>query len=371
MNICRLTNNLNIGGVQKRLFTLLPLLAEEHKVTCITYKEKGYYYEKLPNLGVNTFFHPIKSKTNIKDIIKLKKKLQSHNTDIIHTHSLGANIPGILAGALAKTPVKIAQVHRKNYHWYAKNSIQRKKQICLESMVHRMFTDKILFVSKESLDYFQKKTKISNKKLKILHNGIEIPNHTTNKRKYRKELNIPPEKKAIAFIGRIGKGKGLDFFIDFALNALHHSSDFVFLVIGDGPEKKHYENIIAKAEKTGNIIFYGTQSNVSKFYESIDLLLFTSEPGAEGMSGVALEACSFKVPILARKTEPLTELKQYYNNITFINEEEKASSNIHRALEKRLNTYDKFINEFSLNNMHYKTIQLYNKLLSKKQQTKR
>lgn len=365
----RLTNNLDIGGVQKRLASLLPLLTRDFKIHIIVYRKQGVLAKEMEKTGIKVHLLPIKGKTHLPSIIRMANLFKKHNASIVHTHSLGANIPGIIAAALARVPVRIAQVHRRNLHWYAHSRIQRKKQILLESCVHRLFTDKVLFVSQDSLNYFSKHTKLSRNKLQILHNGFRFPINPPSKSEAREYHGLPQEKKIIGFVGRLSKGKGLDYFLNLAQKALAQDSGLFFLIIGDGPGRKEKEQEIAAKGLTESILFVGEQTDMDTWYPALDLLLFTSEPWAEGMPGVVLEACSHGLPVLARDSEPIREIKKYYSNIKFIDENQNAEISIKNALKDRQKAnLESFKKEFCLNHMAASTTQIYLSLLQTKKE---
>lgn len=363
--VFRLTNNLDIGGVQKRIATVLPLLSENFEPHVAVYRHKGTLYDLLPQKNVPTHFCPIHGKLHIPSILRFKRLLQRNKATILHTHSLGANIPGILAAALAGVPVRIAQVHRKNYHWYAKSAMQRRKQIAIESIVHKLFTDIILFVSQESCDYFQKTTHISPQKLKILHNGIPIPQNRPPKLEAKIQNDLPLDKIVVGFVGRFSEGKGVQYFLNYAQQILTENDGFYFVLVGDGPQRAMLEQTIQKKGLTNAIHFVGQTKKVDQWYASFDLLFFTSDPDAEGMPGVALEASSYGLPILARESAPLQEIQKYYSKIAFLNENESPHKQALDALnlEEKVNL---IAQEFSIENMSIKTSTLYKKLLQKK-----
>ncbi len=360
----RVTNNLDIGGIQKRLASLLPCLTQKFEVHVVAYRQRGTFAKELEQAGVHVHLHPIKGKTHIPSIFKLSRLFKKHNAAIVHTHSLGANIPGILAAVLAQVPVRIAQVHRKNLHWYASSVFQRKKQILIETWTHKLFTDKILFVSQESLAYFKQQTKLPENKLHVLHNGFEFPVNQPLKDKARQIQGLPKDKKIIAFVGRLSKGKGLDYFLDFAQKALFEDSSLYFLIIGEGPSRQESEQEIFAQGLNNNIRFVGEQTDMNTWYPALDLVLFTSEPWAEGMPGVVLEACAHGLPILARFSNPIKEIKSYYSNIHFIEESIGPTDNIEKALHPSTKAdLERFKKEFGLEQMTTRTIHLYRSLL--------
>lgn len=358
--VFRVTNNLNIGGVQRRLRSLLPLLTKDFEVHVVTYKDKGIFFSELEELGVKTHFLPLKGKWDPVGIYKLSSLFKKYGADIVHTHSLGGNISGILAASLAGVKVKIANVHLAKLHWYASSWIHKKKQALEENIIHLLFTDKILFVSKEALDFYLKNSFGLKNKILILHNGLEVDLNNVN-RGLREKIVTNNQQKIIGFVGRIAKGKGLDFFIDSALKVLEQDKNFLFLIVGGGNIEYWQSKIPSFAKE--HFVFTGEVKDVNKYYSVFDLLFFTSEPGIEGMPGVVLEAGFWGLPILARYSKCIEEIKEYYPRIRFIDSNCSILENIQKALSLPAANTEKLEQEFSLEAMYKRTKELYLSLL--------
>lgn len=366
----RVNNNLKIGGIQRRLRSILPRLTDDFEVHVVTYRRKGVFWDELRELGVQTHHVPIKGKWSPAGIYRLNKLFRQHRADIVHTHSLGGNITGILAAALAGVPVKIGNVHHRGVHWYAENPIRRQKQIIEEAMVHRLFTDKVLFVSQESLEYFQEKTRLPDHQLMLLHNGLEFaPKECKqNPSALKKKLNIPESKKVVGFVGRITRGKGVEYFLDFSKKVLDVSDEYVFVIVG-GINQKKLERLtdeIAAWGKTSYILFAGEQKNIYDFYKMFDCFLFSSDAEWEGMPGVVLEACSCGLPIISRKNRPVEEIKPYYPNIFFIEGTSQPIQLLRSAMASPRPDLGPFYREFSIETMVSRTKSLYVELMAGK-----
>ena len=360
----RVTNNLKVGGVQRRLRALLPLLTEHYEVHVVTYKEKGAFFDELAALDVHTHFLPRKGHWSPLAIRKLAALFRKHQADIVHTHSFGGNIFGILAAALARVPVRIGQVHLSELHWYGRTPLRRKKQMFEETIVHRLFSHKILFVSRESRDYFQRHTRLPDSMLRILHNGLDLPDEATAA--HRTELGIPEDRSLIGFVGRLSKGKGAAEFLEMAAEANQSDPDaFHFVVIGDG------EGLAKHREKTRQlgveqaVTFLGERRDIHRCYAALDCLVFCSEPGVEGMPGVVLEACAHGLPILARRTAPIEEIREYYDRILFMDSRKPASESLKAALALPPAEGSRLRTEFSIEAMRDRTTALYNELLGR------
>ena len=356
----RVTNNLKVGGIQRRLRALLPLLVERYDVHVVTYKDKGVFFDELAGLGVKTHFLPRRGHWNPLAIGRLARLFREHKADIVHTHSFGGNIFGILAAALARVPVRIGQVHLSELHWYGSTALRRRKQMLEETLVHRLFSHKVLFVSRESRDHFQRHTNLPGSMLQILHNGLDLPDAVVPAT--RKELNVPVGRMLAGFVGRITRGKGVERFLDLARDAARQSPGrFHFVVIGDGDGLDAQRARVKELGLEGEVTFLGERRDIHRCYAALDCLVFCSDPGVEGMPGVVLEACAHGLPILARRTAPLEEIGVFYDRIAYL-DESGAAAQLEGALALPPADREKFRGEFSIEAMRDRTTALYETL---------
>ncbi|GAB1410322.1 glycosyltransferase [Desulfovibrionales bacterium] len=358
----RVTNNLNIGGVQRRLRALLPLLTEHYHVHVVTYKERGVFFDELADLGVHTHFLPRKGHWNPWAIWKLARLFQKHKADIVHTHSFGANIFGLLAAALARVPVRVGQVHLCDLHWYGKTAWRRTKQIYEETLIHRLCSQRVLFVSEESRTFFQRHTRLPWSMLTLLHNGLELP--AAVEPLSAAELGLPASVLRIGFVGRLVAGKGLEYFLRLA-QAAHQEAPgrFHFLVVGDGPARSAQQAWVTAQGLEHAVSFLGQRQDIHACYASLDALVFCSAPGVEGMPGVVLEAAAHGLPILALPAAPLYEIQAYYPRLVFLQENKPVSAQLNAALDLPAVANNRIREHFSIEAMRDRTVALYTELL--------
>ncbi len=359
----RVTNNLKVGGVQRRLRALLPLLTEHYEVHIVTYKDKGVFFDELAELGVHTHFLPRKGHWNPVAIWRLARLFRKHRADIVHTHSFGGNIFGILAAALARVPVRIGQVHSRGLHWYGKSPFRRWKQCAEERSVLGIFAHHVLCVSQETMDYFQQKTGLPRTMLSVMHNGISFEPCQRSRRLF--DLGVPQGRPLVGFVGRLTGGKGLTFFLRFAAKALQEREGaFHFAILGGG-DPCPYRQLCKELGISEHVTFTGEMLDMRTVYPELDMLLFTSEPAHEGMPGVVLEACSHGLPVLARRTAPVEEIRGYYDRIAYVDDAAPASEQLERTILLPPDDSGRLRGEFSIEAMRDRTVQLYGDLLKR------
>ena len=127
----------------------------------------------------------------------------------------------------------------------------------------------------------------------VINNGIDIEKFKFNqgvRNKIRKELNIE-NKFVIGHVGRFSHEKNHEFIVDVFNEIYKQDKNSVLLLIGDGPLKKETEEKVNKLNLSNNVIFTGTKSNVSDYYQAMDIFVLPSFQESFGL--VAIEAeCS-------------------------------------------------------------------------------
>lgn len=375
--VFRVTNNLKLGGVQKRLASVLPLLARDFRVHVVTYRDQGPLVRVLEDAGVRCHFTPFHGKWSPLGISGLARLFREHGADLVHTHSLGGNIAGILAAARAGVAVRVAQVHHRGAHWYAATALGRRKQALQESLVHRLFTHRVLHVSQESLEYFQRMTGLPGRMLSVLHNGVAFPERSGAAdaggpqaelgTELRAELGLGPDTLVLGFVGRFVRGKGVSFLLDFAEALLAAQDNVAVVAVGDGNRLERARRRVAEAGLEGRLLLPGRREDVDRFYALFDAFLFPSQGAWEGMPGVVLEAAGAGLPILARETRPVREVAGYYSRIHFMVEDSDPSRSLEAALALPEDDGAALRAEFSIQAMADRTRALYEELLEEKQ----
>jgi glycosyltransferase involved in cell wall biosynthesis len=132
----------------------------------------------------------------------------------------------------------------------------------------------------------------------------------------------------IGVFGRLSAEKGQSILLD-AFKILHNQNDSVkILIVGDGVDRNKLESKVRKEKLSSNVKFFGHQTSMKKYYESIDLLVLPSL--SEGLPNVVLEAMSMGKPVLATNVGAVSEVIKDGNNGWLV------SANDHIALAKLL-----------------------------------
>jgi len=146
------------------------------------------------------------------------------------------------------------------------------------------------------------RNKVSQEKLVILHNWVDVNAHKETKGfgKYRKSLKL--DNSFIFFFGGvIGPSQGLDLILD-AAKIVRSEKEIVFLFVGDGSEKNRLEKRV-REEKLKNVMFHPfiSKEEYAKLVKEIDvgLVCLNSKNKTPVVPGKILSYMAAGIPVLA------------------------------------------------------------------------
>tara|TARA_R110000803_G_scaffold31076_3_gene69661 strand:+ start:1543 stop:4185 length:2643 start_codon:yes stop_codon:yes gene_type:complete len=272
--------HLSTGGLPQYLVKKVELLKNEFDIHLIEWVDctGGAFVvqrDKLIDLIDPQNFHTLEEdKSSIFDIIN------NINPDIIHLEE----IPEYFMGS--DIAEKIYSPHR-NYH-----IVETSHDSSFDTTQKRFFPDKFMFVSDWQIKQY--------KDLDIPKILVEYPieyNNRPNREESLKLLGLNPDKKHILHVGLFTPRKNQKEFFKYAESL----PEYEFHCLGNQAENfKFYWEPLMK-NKPSNLTWWGERSDVEKFYESMDLFLFTSrgtDNDKETMPLVIREALSNKIPQL-------------------------------------------------------------------------
>lgn len=221
--------------------------------------------------------------------------------DIVHSNH--PFIIGKVALRLArKNNIPIVFTHHTQYHKYVHyiplfpESIKAK--IAIKSSVnYSNSVDLVIAPSPEIKDMlleFGVKTRIE-----ILPTGLDLS--LWNNAKPENVLIGKPwqDKKILLYTGRLAKEKSIDFLLFSLSSLLKEREDTIFLIIGDGDERKNLENLSNKLGLNNKVFFLGwlPREKLVDFYSASHIFVFSSLTETQGL--VTLEAMAGGCAVVA------------------------------------------------------------------------
>lgn len=303
------------GGAKTHIFTLMKGLSGkvDTKIICFI---KDTFYDEAKTRGIDIEVYPQEKRWDLSVVSKLSDEINNGKYDLVHAHGARANFICMFLKKKINVPM-VTTVHSdymldfkdsfyKNLIYTTLNKMSLKKfdhYICVSDNFKKMLVDR----------GFDKN------KIHVLYNGIDIDEKT---------LYIPKtaflEKYKINYNGeflvgiaaRLDKVKDHETFIKACQKTLEVNPDIIFLIAGEGDEKKKLEEMVKSFGIEKNIYFLGFVRDKYSFFNAIDVNVLTSI--SESFPYVILEAALLNVPTISTKTGGIPEIiKDDYTGYLF------------------------------------------------------
>ena len=331
--------HLGYGGIEQYISSLCKMLEKKYKIEIVsTYKvvEKPafnfskkvkikYLIDDKPNK--EEFIQSVKSKNiikiikeGIKSIILLYKK-EEYNIEsiesidskyIITTRDFHNNLVGLYG---REDIIKIATEHNhhNNDKKYIKKVVNSVKNI-----------NYFILVSEELKDFYKEKVKAE---------CIYIPNVLENMPKNTSSCH----NHNLISIGRLSKEKGQYDLIDVIKLIKEEIKDIKLYLIGDGEERNKIKDYVKENDLEENVILTGFLSKKNIEEKILDSTVFVTTSYTESFGLAVLEACSYKLPVVAfDSAQGLKFLLENENGILVSNrDKEKMKVEIIKLLKSK------------------------------------
>lgn len=322
------------GGAQRYVFDLANNLKGEFEVAVALGEQanNGKLAKILEENNIKYFIIPhlkrsISPFNEILALLEIIKLIKQHKPDVIHLNSSKISILGSIASlcVMRSTLRVVYTVHGwvfneplpawlKYFYLYAEKFTAG-------------FKDKIICVSEYDRQSALRHHIAPAGKLATIHNGIPlfaIPSVSDEslkevKNKLKGFLPAPALSEAnvvemakilIGSIGNLYKTKGYEYLIE-AANILIHDNKLsaLFIVIGEGAERNHLENLIARHNLQNNFILTGRINEAAKLLKAFDIYACSSVK--EGFPYSILEAMAAGRPIVSANVGGIPEMIEH------------------------------------------------------------
>ncbi len=309
--------NLDVGGIETALVTLLNTLAQNrnYDITLFLEKKQGLFLNDLdkkikileftPNNCKNV---PLRKLINLlkQTIFKLKYK---NKFDFSCCYATYSNPSAFVARTASKNSVLWCHCDYLSYFY---GDINKTKEFFEEKKYNEF--NKIIFVSKQSKKSFLKIYPECKEKAICINNLIDYKKIISKSEESIDETNLFENKNIITFIN-IGRHeerqKRLSRIIE-ATKLLKQEEEtknkFRVIFVGDGPDTKEYEKLIKENNLNDKIILVGRKKNPYPYLKKSDCLILTSD--YEGFPVVYVEGMILNKPIITTNVSGTDEIKE-------------------------------------------------------------
>ena len=301
---------------------------------------------------------------------KLAYMLRKHKIDILHTHSWGTLVEGIVAGKLARTPVIIHGEHG-TFHKTGKRRL-----------VQNIFwkkADGLLSVSSILARNLEKTIGLPENSFETIMNGVDTDRYcpdATARKAIRDEFDVKENETLIGTVGRTIKVKNHPLMIEAAHLLKERNLPFKMMIVGDSPMYSILDELKQKIKDyqlSKHVLFIGSRSDIHRVMNAFDI--FTLPSLSEGCSNVIQEAMATGLPIVASNVGGNPELvADGENGYLFKNNEardfaeklELLIGNPETRITMGAQSRDKAVQKFSLKVMVQSYENFYEKAIKNK-----
>lgn len=296
----------NQGGAQRNAYDLATGISPELFEVSVFAGVGGWLLDELAKKNIHAESLPFLARdvrffAEIAVFFKLLSLFKKERPDIVHLHSSKAGALGALAGRFAGVKKIIFTAH--GWAFNEPRFFLVRAAIWLVSWLTALLAHRIIVITKKEYAQTLAMPFITAKKIAYIPNGIgDI--HFLPKKEAQEKL-LGPQAKSIGantlWIGSISEltgNKGLRYAIE-AISLLKKdtSSPFVFVVVGEGEERKALEKQIADYKLSGTVFLAGYKKDAHTLLKAFDI--FTLASLKEGLPYALLEAGVAGLPIVA------------------------------------------------------------------------
>jgi glycosyltransferase involved in cell wall biosynthesis len=317
-------NNLNCGGAEKALISLLETLDySKYEIDLFLFEHEGLFLNKIPK-QVNLLSQPNEYQYFNMSVKKAVLNCLSEGKPHIA-------INRIAAGFIFRTERNKARCEQRVWKYISKSVNELKKEydvaigyleknpiyFCLEKVnakkkigfIHNDYEklgmdskidmkyfkklDHIVTVSFECANVLKKKFPGFKRKISVMHNIVS--SQVIN----RLSLDSTPfnyEGVKLVSVGRLTYQKGFDIAIEACEKLIKEGLDFKWLIVGEGEERFKLESLIKEKQLEKNFILLGLKENPYPYIKAADIYIQPSR--FEGKPIAIDEAKILRKPIL-------------------------------------------------------------------------
>ena len=299
MKILQVINSLNIGGAEKLILDLVPLL-----------QKSGLEVDVLLLNGENTAFkialekqlvsvYSLGIKNNIYNpflIIRLCRYI--HKYDLIHVHLFPAQYWVAIAKAISFSKVKLVTTEH--------STLNNRRGIAIFKLIDRLVYscyNRVITISNKATEllatYLKKRSGIA-----TIQNGVHIALYS-NAIIYSKMdlVNIKEDNVLVTMVAGFREPKDQDTLIR-AFRLL--PSQYHLVLVGDGTRKKICEQLANDFGLSNRIHFLGLRDDIPNILKTSDIVVMSSH--WEGFGLAALEGMAANKPVIASNVPGLAQV---------------------------------------------------------------
>lgn len=285
--------SLNVGGIETALINLVNRInLDKYEIEILLEKKEGIFLDKVKKeITVKEYKVYDNNNVIIRKILNLTKRLLFTVTNY-HTYDFSC-----CYATYSLSGSKLTKIAAINNAFYVHNNY---KDLYKDEKKEKEFFDNrniekfghIIFVSNEYKKEFLRLYPNLKDRCLVLNNFIDT-NNILEKSKEKIKEKKPKDKKLFVFVGRLDDDAKK---VGRAILLTKEMKDMELWLVGDGPDRKQYEDLVKKEHVISRVKFLGKQKNPYPYMKMADYILMTSD--YEGFPVIYLEAITIQKPLI-------------------------------------------------------------------------
>jgi sugar transferase (PEP-CTERM/EpsH1 system associated) len=236
-----------------------------------------------------------------KFVLQLAGLLRRTKPDILHTHSWGTLLEGLIAARLAGV--------RRVVHGEHGTMETRGRNLVVQRWAWGR-VDRMLSVSSRLAERMSSSVEFPRERIRVIRNGIDTTRFTPARREAaRHRLGLRDEDVAIGTAGRLVPVKDQATLLTALSQLKREGAPFRAFLAGDGPLLDTLSAQAREGDIADRIGFLGARADIEDVLAAYDVFVLSSV--SEGLSNTILEAMSSGLPVIATRVGGADELVEH------------------------------------------------------------
>ena len=380
------------GLVTSEVMLKNALEKQGHEVYVVTANLESFKYEynekervlKVPGVPTGIYDSRLTSIYPVRAVNKIK----SWHLDVIHSQTEFAI--GTFARLFAKQ-FNIPLVHTyhtmyEDYIYYITKGYFDKSSKKLVEYLTKFYcattATELIVPTNKIYKLFKEKYKFE-KNINIIPTGIEVERFYKENIKeeeleeLRKTLRINKKDFVILFVGRLAEEKNIEFLINSQKKLHGKYKNIKLILVGDGPDKEKYKDMVQKLDLEDNVIFTGKTAwgDMPYYYHVANVFATASKTETQGLTIIEAMASNV-VPVCMRDEAFQSMVTEDLDGLFFETQEEYEKIIMHLYENKsELERYDRQARiqaeTYSYKYYGERVLEVYNRAIREKQEENR
>lgn len=295
MNVTHVVENLNRGGLERCVIDLIRAqLALGHRCQVVCLFERGSLAGELDDLGVQVHACGKTRGLDPKALLRARRHIGAHATEILHTHNATAHYHAVLAALGLPARITVNTRHGMG----AFDSASRRERLYRRSL---FLTDAVVTVCEKARRDLQGSGLVAAGKLVAIPNGIRVERFAVAYEAAHARLvacmGLSPGTRVIGTVGRLARAKHHAGLIAAFAEIAGRFPECVLAIVGDGELRGELEAQVRNLALERRVFLLGDRGDVGDLLAGFDIFAMSSL--TEGYSIALLEACAAGLPIVA------------------------------------------------------------------------